>query len=127
MWSRMMGTADLTVFLAESGGRPIATATLMVMPNVTYRCAPTAFVEAVVVVPDRRREGVATAVMHRVLDTARVAGCNKIQLLSHKRHADDGAHDLYTSLGFVPEAEGFRRYLAEPPAAATGPRDPRWG
>ena len=46
--------------------------------------------------------------MHRVLADARAAGCNKVQLLSHKRHASDGGHRLYTSLGFTPEAEGSR-------------------
>lgn len=43
------------------------------------------------------------------------AGCNKVQLLSHKRHSCDGAHQLYTSLGFEPEAERFRLYLSSVP------------
>jgi hypothetical protein len=60
---------------------------------------------------------VATAIMRRVLDDARLAGCNKIQLLSHKRHATDEAHRLYTNLDFEPEAEGFRLYLQQVPPA----------
>ena len=36
---------------------------------------------------------------------------------SHTRHASDGAHRLYTSLGFDPEAEGFRLYLKDVPAS----------
>ena len=91
---------------------------MMTMPNLTYSCAPTAFIEAVVVAASHRRQGVATALMRRILSDARSAGCNKVQLLSHKRHAADGAHRLYTSLGFEPEAEGFRLYLQEAPAAA---------
>jgi hypothetical protein len=55
--------------------------------------------------------------MRRLLGDARSAGCNKVQLLSHKRHATDGAHRLYTALGFEPEAEGFRLYFQEVPAA----------
>jgi hypothetical protein len=46
-----------------------------------------------------------------LVDDARAAGCRKVQLLSHKRHVSDGAHDLYLKAGFEPEAEGFRRYL----------------
>ena len=53
----------------------------------------------------------------RVLEDARLLGCNKVQLLSHKRHAEDGAHALYTRLRFEPEAEGFRLYLQRVPAA----------
>ncbi|MEU4834775.1 GNAT family N-acetyltransferase [Streptosporangium sp. NPDC023615] len=89
---------------------------------MTYGCAPTTFVEAVVVAIGHRRTGVATAIMRRLLGDARSAGCNKVQLLSHKRHAADGAHRLYTSLGFEPEAEGFRLYLQEVPAAVRAAR-----
>ena len=110
-WQRMMNTPDLTVYIAEIASRPVGTATTMIMPNIVYDCAPTLFVEAVVVVPDFRRRGIATAIMQRVLSDARVAGCNKVQLLSHKRHAEDGAHSLYYRLGFNAEAEGFRLYL----------------
>jgi len=45
------------------------------------------------------------------LHYARSASCYKVQLLSHKRHASDGAHALDASLGFRAEAEGFRLYL----------------
>ena len=112
-WDRMMSTEDLTVYLADLGGEAVGTATVMVMPNVTYECAPTVFIEAVVVVPQHRREGVATAILDRIVDDSRAAGCNKVQLLSHKRHATDGAHALYVTAGFVAEAEGFRRHLRE--------------
>lgn len=113
-WKRMQQTADLTVCLAEIGGSPVATASLMLMPSLTYGCAPTAFIEAVVVVPDERRRGIATAILERILEDAETAGGDKIQLLSHKRHEDGGAHDLYRKAGFEAEAEGFRRHLRRP-------------
>lgn len=116
-WARMMAMPDLAVYIAECDNDVVGTATLMTMPNVTYRCAPTAFIEAVVVVHQHRRQGIATAMLARVLEDARSLGCNKVQLLSHKRHAADGAHTLYTRLGFEPEAEGFRLYLQRVPAA----------
>lgn len=113
-WGRMMATGDLTVYIAESDGTPAGTATVMLMPNITRACAPTAFIEAVVVVPSLRRRGIARSILKRVISDARSAGCDKVQLLSHKRHHDDGAHDLYRGLGFAPEAEGFRLYLIRP-------------
>ncbi|WP_337314302.1 GNAT family N-acetyltransferase [Candidatus Aeolococcus gillhamiae] len=122
-WERMMRTDDLTVYLAEISGETVGTATVITLPNLTYGCAPTAFVEAVGVSPDHRRRGVATALMARLLDDARFGGCNKVQLLSHKRHATDGAHRLYTALGFSPEAEGFRLYLREVPEAVRAGTD----
>jgi len=115
-----MNREGLTSYVATLDAEVVATATVVLMPNLTYQCAPTAFIEAVVVDHRHRRRGIATALVSRVLDDARAAGCNKVQLLSHKRHADDGAHDLYRTLGFEPEAEGFRRYLLDRPRAADG-------
>jgi GNAT superfamily N-acetyltransferase len=73
------------------------------------------FLEAVVVATRYRRQGIATAIVQQVLADANAAGCNKVQLLSHKRHATDGAHHLYAGLGFEAEAEGFRLYLQGAP------------
>jgi GNAT superfamily N-acetyltransferase len=113
MWSRISRTPDVTVYLAESGGRPVGTACLSILPNITYDCRPTAFIEAVVVRYEHRRRGVAGLMLGRVLDDARRESCFKVQLMTHKRHAIDGAHDLYRSLGFEAEAEGFRLYLRD--------------
>src|SRR3954466_4807285 len=60
-WHRMLRTPDLTVYLAVLNGEVVGTATAMEMPNVTYDCAPTLFVEAVVVSATHRRRGIATA------------------------------------------------------------------
>jgi GNAT superfamily N-acetyltransferase len=109
-WERMVATADLTVYLTELGDEPVGTATMLTMPNLNYP-GPTAFIEAVVVVPVHRRRGIATALLRSMLDDAGRLGCDKVQLLSHKRHAHDGAHALYEKVGFTAEAEGFRRYL----------------
>ena len=121
-WLQMMHTRGLNVYVAEVDGQIVGTATLLLMPNLTYKCAPTGFVEAVIVTRSRRRRGIGTSLVLRLLEDAASAGCNKIQLLSHKRHRTDGAHDLYTSLGFEPEAEGFRLYLREVPSAVQAAR-----
>ena len=110
-WSRMMSTADLTVYLAEHAGEEVGTTAMLLMPHLTYDCRPTAFVESMYVRDDHRRRGVARMMLARLLDDARRAGCLKVQLVSHKRHAADGAHALYRSAGFVDEADGFRLYL----------------
>jgi GNAT superfamily N-acetyltransferase len=110
-WERMMGTPGMTVYLAGREGQPVGTASMLLMPHVTYDCRPTAFLEAVVVKYAHRRRGVARLLVQQALTDARAASCLKVQLLSHKRHAADGAHQLYLSAGFRAEAEGFRLYL----------------
>ena len=107
----MMNSEDLVVYLATIDREVVGNATTMQMPNVTYDCAPTLFIEGVLVAAPYRRRGIATAIMTRALADAQRSGCDKVQLLSHKRHATDGAHELYLRLGFEAEAEGFRIYL----------------
>jgi GNAT superfamily N-acetyltransferase len=116
-WTHMLAVPGLSVYLAELGGDTVGTASAMLFPNITYDCHPTAIIESVVVAHPYRRRGIATSLLMRLLEDMRSAGCNKVQLLSHKRHSGDGAHRLYTSLGFDPEAEGFRLYLGRIPDA----------
>jgi ribosomal protein S18 acetylase RimI-like enzyme len=60
-WERVLATADLTVYLAETGAEAAGTASMLLMPHLTYDCRPTAFIEAVVVRHAHRRRGVARA------------------------------------------------------------------
>lgn len=123
IWQTMLATDNLHVYAAEVEDQLVGTATLLTMPNLTYACEPTAFIEAVVVRTPWRRQGFATSMLEHLLEDARAAGCNKVQLLSHKRHAADGAHEFYDKLGFEAEAEGFRRYLTRVPAKVMAARE----
>ncbi len=111
MWARALRTPDLRIYVAERENQVVGTTSLLVMPHVTYGCHPTAFIEPMVVAADHRRRGVGRLMAERAIDDARAGGCRKVQVLSHKRHAADGAHDFYRSIGFVAEAEGFRLFL----------------
>lgn len=115
-WRRMLAAEDLTVYVADVGGEVAGTVSTAVVPTLGYGCRPTAFLEAMVVAEAHRRRGIGRALVGHALDELRAAGCGKVQLLTHKRHADDGAHDLYRACGFTAEAEGFRLYLPADPA-----------
>lgn len=119
-WQQMLDQPGLTPYIAEIEDAVVGTATLIVVPNLTYDQAPTAFIESVVVDPAHRRRGIATTMLTTMLADAQALGCCKVQLLAHKRHAFDGAHALYEKLGFSAEAEGFRRYFT--PAHPQGDR-----
>src|SRR5262249_34957268 len=93
-WARVTATTELTVYLAETDTEAVGTASMMLMPHVTYNCRPTALIEAVVVRYAHRRRGIATLLLRQALQDARAASCRKVQLLSHKRHHHDGAHGL---------------------------------
>jgi GNAT superfamily N-acetyltransferase len=110
-WATMLRTENLTTYVAEVDGEVVGTASFLIMPNLGYGCRPSGFIEAMVVAVGYRRRGIAHQILRRVLADADAGGCDKIQLLAHKRQTTDGAHDLYRSMGFEPEAEGFRLCL----------------
>jgi len=111
-WEQMLATENLSVYVADDeAAGTVGTATMLTMPNLGYDCRPSAFIEAMVVAANHRRRSVGRLLLKHALADAEAQGCRKIQLLTHKRHVDDGAHAFYRSLGFTAEAEGFRRYL----------------
>ena len=110
-WADMLAAAGLTVYVAERAGEVVGTVSVQVMPNLGYGGHPSAVLEAMVVAEAHRRRGVGRRLVARALADLRAAGCRKVQLLAHKRHAADGAHAFYRDLGFAAEAEGFRLYL----------------
>lgn len=98
----MMRTDDLTVYLAWRGEDAVGTTALLVMAHITNACRPTAFIESMYVRDEHRRRGVARMMVERLLDDASSAGCHKVQLLTHKRHADDGAHASQPEMWWPP-------------------------
>lgn len=99
------------LFVIEREGRIIASATLVVVPNVTHGGRPYAIVESVVVDEAARDIGVGTALMRHIVESAREAGCYKVTLTSRKHRVD--AHRFYARLGFEASSEGFRCTLVE--------------
>jgi GNAT superfamily N-acetyltransferase len=102
IYAELIGRPGVTVFLAEDAdeaGTPAATATLVVVPNLTRHGRPYALIENVVARADWRRSGLGRAVMRRALAAAWAAGCYKVMLLSGRSEAS-GVPLFYESLGF---------------------------
>lgn len=98
-----------SVVVAETDGRVVGTADLVVVANLTHRGRPWAMLENVVVDEGRRGEGVGRALLDEVAALAERQGCYKIQLLSRSERT--AAHRFYEAMGFGRMAVGFRRYL----------------
>jgi GNAT superfamily N-acetyltransferase len=108
-WNEILTDPRRTFLVAELGGEIVGTADMVVVPNLTHRARPLAFVENVVVTSARRGDGIGRALMVEVEARARDAGCYKLQLLSNELRED--AHRFYESLGFRASARGYRRYF----------------
>lgn len=94
------------------------------MAHITYVCQPAAFIESMYVRDDHRRRGVARMMVERLLDDASRAGCYKVQLLTHKCHAADGAHALTAHSGSRPRPRAFA-CTSTGPGVARRPTEPR--
>ncbi len=100
---------ELTVALLDD--RLVATADLVIVPNLTHRGRPWAIVENVIVTADAQRMRVGRALLGHLVEVARTAGCCKLQLISGKHRLE--AHKFYRSMGLVAVAEGFKVYFDE--------------
>jgi len=110
-WATMLRAENQTTYVAEIDDEIVGAALFVKITNLGYDCRPSGVIEAMVVSAAHLRRGIARRIIKQVLADAQAAGCHKIQLQTHKRHATDGAHDFYRSAGFESEAEGFRLYL----------------
>ena len=54
VWTRLLATEGMTVFVAEVDEKLVATCTLVIVSNLTHGAAPYGFVENVVTHADRR-------------------------------------------------------------------------
>jgi GNAT superfamily N-acetyltransferase len=97
------------LLVAEAGGRVVATASLGIIPNLSYRGRPWAFVEGLVVDSSARGKGYGETLLRYAIEEARGAGCYKVSLTSNKRRPE--AHRFYQKMGFAASHEGFRLLL----------------
>lgn len=94
------------VFILRVAGVLVASATLVVIPNLTRQGRPYALMENVVTHADHRRAGHGRAVMQAAIDAAWQAGCYKILLMTGS--ADPATHRFYEDLGFDRGKTGYR-------------------
>ena len=97
------------LLLIEAQGRVIGTATLIIIPNLSYRGRPYGIVENIVVDAAERGLGYGELLLRTAIDEARQAGCYKLSLTSNKRRKD--AHRFYERVGFKATHEGYRADL----------------
>jgi GNAT superfamily N-acetyltransferase len=99
-----------TVFVGETAELGvIATLTLILIPNLSYRGRPYAVIENVVVSSEARGVGVGERIVMHAVQLAREAGCYRVGLTSNNQRLD--THRFYRRLGFVATHEGFKYQL----------------
>jgi GNAT superfamily N-acetyltransferase len=92
------------------GAGIVSTCTLTIIPNLTRSARPYGLVENVVTHPAFRKQGIATALLRRVLEIAWEANCYKVMLLSGRK--DEATLRFYQKAGF--EAGAKTGFVARP-------------
>ncbi len=92
---------DYVAWLAEQASQPVATGGFVLtqkVPHARNLSGREAFVLNIYTLPRHRRQGIATALMHTLLEDVRRRGITTVRL-----HATSDGAAIYTRLGFHPE------------------------
>lgn len=71
---RLLGRDDVVILIAAEGDTPLGLAILMLRPTSFYDEGRAAMLEELYVVPDRRDQGIGTAILERSIAEARARG-----------------------------------------------------
>ncbi|MQA91746.1 MAG: GNAT family N-acetyltransferase [Gemmatimonas sp.] len=112
-WTDMLSAPGVSIFIASSRGRAVASCTLAVIPNLTRGARPYAIIENVVTDREVRSQGFGTAILRFTVRKAWEVDCYKVMLLTGSARK--------ATLRFYENA-GFRRgiktgFVAYPPSA----------
>ncbi len=105
-YAAILSHPGLTIFVALDAETPVATTSLVVIPNLTRGGRPYALIENVVSAISHRGQGYGKAVVCHAIEAAWQAGCYKAMLL--KGRTDPAIHRFYESCGFVQNKTGFQ-------------------
>ncbi|BCH54964.1 GNAT family N-acetyltransferase [Agrobacterium vitis] len=105
-YAAILAHPGLTIFLALYMETPVATTSLVVIPNLTRGGRPYALIENVASAISHRGQGYGKAVVLHAIDAAWQAGCYKAMLLTGR--TDKAIHRFYEACGFLQNKTGYQ-------------------
>jgi len=96
IFSSILASSDLKIYLAELDGRVVSTCYLNVIPNLTRGGQPYALIENVVTDQACRRQGAGATLLKQAIADAFEQGCYKVMLLTGR---DERVHTFYEHCG----------------------------
>jgi N-acetylglutamate synthase-like GNAT family acetyltransferase len=97
------------LLVVEHDNSVVASAVMVIVPNIGHGGRPYCLVENVVVDEPSRGSGIGAMLMRYIIEQAEAAGCYTVPLTS--RHHRTEAHAFYKRLGFEATSVGFRYTL----------------
>jgi predicted N-acetyltransferase YhbS len=109
VFAEIIAIPNQEFLVAEKEGCVVGSLYLQIVPNLSHGARPWAILENMIVDSRYRRQGIGRLLLEHALNSAREAGCYKVQLLSNKKRTE--AHIFYRASGFEESALGFRLYF----------------
>jgi GNAT superfamily N-acetyltransferase len=109
---------EVVAWVAEVGNEPVGSGSVWFMPQEPRPGIPLGVIPYIMSMytrPDHERQGIATAIVRRLVRVARNSGAARVTL-----HAADQGRPVYERLGFEPTAE-MRLWLRRPAWAGPAP------
>ena len=98
LWKRIVNDKDYHIIVAEADGKIVSSCTCVIIPNLTRKQSPYAFVENVVTHSDYRKQGLASACLERAKQIAAEEGCYKMMLLTGSK--EESTLRFYEAAGY---------------------------
>lgn len=102
-------TGGSDVLVAELDGQVVGVCQLIMFRHLQRRGGLCAEIESMHVHPDFRGRGIGGQLLDAVVETAKRAGCYRVQLTSNLQRSD--AHRFYRRHGFMASHVGFKRMV----------------
>jgi GNAT superfamily N-acetyltransferase len=96
----------MQIFIGFAAGQPVATVTLVVIPNLTRNGASYALIENVVTAAAHRKKGYGATLIAHAVDWAWEAGCYKVMLLTGSK--EPATLRFYEGCGFIQDKTGYQ-------------------
>ncbi len=109
---RLMRYEGSAIFLALSDATPVASCTLVVIPNLTRGGAPYGLIENVVTHAAYRNRGIGQRLMDHATEAAWQAGCYKLMLMTGSTRPE--TLGFYQRAGFEQSKTGFQKRRVAP-------------
>ena len=98
LWKQIVNDRDYHIIVAEVDGKIVSSCTCVIIPNLTRKQSPYAFVENVVTHSDYRKQGLASACLERAKQIAVEDGCYKMMLLTGSK--EESTLRFYEAAGY---------------------------
>ena len=98
LWKQIVNDRDYHIIVAEADGKIVSSCTCVIIPNLTRKQSPYAFVENVVTHSDHRKQGLASACLERAKQIAAEEGCYKMMLLTGSK--EESTLRFYEAAGY---------------------------